>query len=159
MVQEAGPRGLRDVRVIRVLDGRKQVCFRPPAVVRVEPVGAAAHLQAFAGLREMVRALNWTGGGEIVMMKASLMLLKRAIKSRWRRSALRPCSNRSSNGAMAEKMAPPLDALVKVAPSKPAKGTAWSMPSVSRMILVASRTTASVRDRDDPGGSWITVIR
>ena len=93
------------------------------------------------------------------MMKASLMLLRRPISSCWRWSAVRPCFNLSSNGAMAEKMAPPLDALVKVAPSKPAKGTAWSMPSVSRMILVASRTTASVRDRDDPGGSWITVIR
>jgi hypothetical protein len=49
--------------------------------------------------------------------------------------------------------------LVKVAPSKPAKGTAWATPSVSRMIFVAAATTASVRASDAPGGSWMTVIR
>ena len=54
------------------------------------------------------------------------------------RSALRPLAARSSNGASAEKMAPALGALVKVAPSKPAKGTACATPGVSRMIWVAS---------------------
>jgi hypothetical protein len=51
-------------------------------------------------------------------------------------------------------MAPALGALVKVAPSNPAKGTTWAMPSVSRMILAALRTTASVRASEAPGGSW-----
>ena len=39
------------------------------------------------------------------------------------------------------------------------EGHRVSTPSVSRMILVALRTTASVRSSDAPGGSWITVMR
>ena len=53
-------------------------------------------------------------------------------------------------------MAPALDALVKVAPSKPGEGDrvgdARRCPAT---ILVASRTTASVRASEEPGGSWI----
>ena len=70
-----------------------------------------------------------------------------------------PLAARSANGASGVKMAPPLDALVKVAPSKPANGTAWITPGVPSAISVACRTTASVRASEDPGGSWITVIR
>ena len=41
----------------------------------------------------------------------------------------------------------------------PAKGTTWAMPSVSRMILAALRTTASVRASEAPGGSWIVQAK
>ena len=60
----------------------------------------------------------------------------------------------------ATKIAPALGALVKVAPSKPAKprGVGTSRRTESA-ILVASRTTSSVRSSEEPGGSWITVIR
>jgi hypothetical protein len=60
---------------------------------------------------------------------------------------------------MRSKTAPEFGALVKVAPSKPANGTACTMPGVSSAILVTWRTTASVRASDEPGGSWITVMR
>jgi hypothetical protein len=59
---------------------------------------------------------------------------------------------------MGEKIAPAFEALVNVAPSKPANGTAWATPSVARMISAACRTTASVRASEAPGGSWFSVI-
>ena len=60
---------------------------------------------------------------------------------------------------MVKKIAPAFGALVKVAPSKPANPAVCSVPGVSRMIRVASRTTASVRDSEAPAGSCTTVIR
>ena len=48
-----------------------------------------------------------------------------------------PLAARSSNGASGVKIAPALDALVKVAPSKPANGTAWITPGVPSAISVA----------------------
>ncbi len=56
-------------------------------------------------------------------------------------------------------MAPALGALVKVAPSKPAKPAVWAVPSTESASLVTSRTTLSVRSMEEPGGSWIAVIR
>ena len=100
-----------------------------------------------------------TGGGGIVMMKASWMLPSRLRRSAEDDCRSRPFGSRSSNGTKREKIAPALDALVKVAPSNPANGTACCTPGVSRMISVALRTTSSVRASDEPGGSWSTVIR
>ena len=57
------------------------------------------------------------------------------------------------------KITPAFGALVKVAPSKPAKGTACATPGVASMSLVTRRVTSSVRSSDAPGGSWMTVIR
>ena len=70
-----------------------------------------------------------------------------------------PLAARSAKGASGVKIAPALGALVKVAPSKPANGTACTTPGVSSAIAAARRTTASVRASEAPGGSWITVIR
>ena len=100
-----------------------------------------------------------TGGGEMVMMKASWIRASRLRRSARMRSALSPLATRSWNGASGEKIAPAFGALVKVAPSNPANGTACATPGVSRRILAARRTTASVRASEAPGGSWITVIR
>ena len=70
-----------------------------------------------------------------------------------------PVLARSSKGRRGEKMAPALDALVKVAPSKPAKATACCTPGVARIASVARRITASVRASEEPGGSATTVMR
>ena len=51
------------------------------------------------------------------------------------------------------KIAAALEALVKVAPEKPAKATASMTPGVSWMILEARCTTASVRASEAPSGS------
>ena len=50
-------------------------------------------------------------------------------------------------------------ALVKVAPEKPAKATAFFTPGVSSMISVARRMTSSVRVSDAPSGVWMTTMR
>ena len=71
-----------------------------------------------------------------------------------------PLATRSSNGFRVTKTAPEFGALVKVAPSKPAKPAVWAVPSTDRAMLAStSRTTLSVRSIDEPGGSWIAVIR
>ena len=70
-----------------------------------------------------------------------------------------PFATRSSNGFSVTKTAPEFGALVKVAPSNPAKPAVWAVPSTERASLVTSRTTLSVRSIDDPGGSWIAVMR
>ncbi len=51
-----------------------------------------------------------------------------------------------------------LEALVKVAPLKPAKATAFFTPGVLRMISEARSMTASVRDRAAPSGSCTTTM-
>ena len=66
---------------------------------------------------------------------------------------------RSSNGLRVTKITPALGALVKVAPSKPAKVTVCAAPAAQRMIAEALRITASVRSSVAPGGSWIAVMR
>ena len=95
----------------------------------------------------------------MVMMKASWIADSLLLSSAWIFPAVSPFASRSANGLNAEKMAPAFEALVNVAPSKPANGTACATPSVPMMIFAASRTTASVRASEAPGGSWITVIR
>jgi hypothetical protein len=72
-----------------------------------------------------------TGGGGMVMMKASWMVPRRA----WQIGqdgvgAPAALGARRAKGASAEKMAPAFEALVKVAPSSPAKGTTWATPGV-----------------------------
>ena len=113
------------------------------------------HLEAAAG------ADAATGGGGMVKMKASWIDRELAGSARpGCAAAVKPFGSRSSKGSKAEKIAPALEALVKVAPSKPAKGTACSTPSVSEDdACVACFTTASVRASEAPGGSWMTVIR
>ena len=70
-----------------------------------------------------------------------------------------PVLARSSKGSRGEKIAPAFDALVKVAPSNPAKATACCTPGVARIASVARRITASVRASEAPGGSATTVMR
>jgi hypothetical protein len=65
---------------------------------------------------------------------------------------------RSSNGLKPAKIAAALVALVKVAPEKPGKATAFRTPGVSWMIFDALCTTASVRDREEPSGSLMTTM-
>ena len=66
---------------------------------------------------------------------------------------------RSSNGLSVTKMTPEFGALVKVAPSKPAKVTALATPGRDSRISDALRTTRSVRSRLAPGGSVIAVMK
>ena len=70
-----------------------------------------------------------------------------------------PPFSRSSNGLSVVKMTPELGALVKVAPSKPAKVTALATPGRVSRISAALRTTRSVRSRLDPGGSVMAVMK
>ena len=102
-----------------------------------------------------------TGGGGMVRMKASWMAASLPFSSRLDMGgASSPAASRSSNGSKAEKMAPAFDALVKVAPSKPGEGHGVRDAFGVQDDLASPRaTTASVRDSEAPGGSWITVIR
>ena len=100
-----------------------------------------------------------TGGGGIVMMKASWMPASRLRISPRITGTLNPLAERSSKGASVLKMAPALDALVKVAPSNPAKATVWATPGTLRSSSLARRITASVRAREAPGGRVTTVMR
>ena len=93
------------------------------------------------------------------MMKASSMPLKRWRRSARMRSADRPLATRSGKGARDENTVPALGALVKVAPSSPANGTAWATPGVFSMMSATRRTTASVRASEAPGGRLMTVMR
>ena len=70
-----------------------------------------------------------------------------------------PAFTRSSNGFKVTKMTPELGALVKVAPSKPAKATALATPGRDSRMSDALRTTRSVRSRLEPGGSVIAVMK
>ena len=56
-------------------------------------------------------------------------------------------------------MTPVFGALVKVAPSKPTKATAASIPGRVSMISPALRTTSSVRLSVEPGGSWKAAMK
>ncbi|MNF17129.1 hypothetical protein D3C80_2204650 [compost metagenome] len=47
----------------------------------------------------------------------------------------------------------------KLEPSRPAKATVPSTPSVFWMISLARFITASVRSSEAPAGSWMTPIR
>ena len=100
-----------------------------------------------------------TGGGASTITKASCTADSRCRSEARISGALWCCPSRCSNVFSPEKMVPALDALVRLAPSRPANTTALRTPGVSRMIRVTSRTTASVRVSDAPGGSCITVIR
>lgn len=99
-----------------------------------------------------------TDGGGTAMMKASWMLCI-APKS-WPMIcvAFWPCSSRSSKLSKGVKITPEFEALVKVAPLKPAKATASLTPGTSRIIADARWTTASVRSSEAPSGSWMTTI-
>ena len=72
---------------------------------------------------------------------------------------VRPSRARSSNGFRPAKTTPVLGALVKVAPSKPTKATASFTPGVAMIASEARRTTASVRLRLAPGGSWKATMK
>ena len=52
-----------------------------------------------------------------------------------------------------------LGAVVKVAPSNPAKATVRACPGFFSAIACACRKTSSVRSSEEPGGSWMTPIR
>ena len=69
-----------------------------------------------------------------------------------------PAFSRWSKSLKRAKIAPELDAKVKVAPERPEKPTAFCTPGVSSMILVARLTTASVRASDAPSGNWTTTM-
>jgi hypothetical protein len=69
-----------------------------------------------------------------------------------------PCSRRSSNGLKTGKIAAWFEALVKVAPEKPAKATVFEMPGISRSTLAALSTVSLVRVSDAPSGSCTTTI-
>ena len=68
-------------------------------------------------------------------------------------------SARSANGLSGTKITPAFGELVKVAPSKPTKATAFCTPGEPLISSDARRTTLSVRSSVDPGGSWITVMK
>ena len=74
------------------------------------------------------------------------------------RSAVRPCSRRSSHGAKTGKSAAALGDWVKVAPLKPAKAPARTTPGVLSAMSSTRRTTSVVRAREAPPGSWIAMI-
>ena len=52
---------------------------------------------------------------------------------------------RASNGSSTTNTAPELGALVNVAPEKPTKLAAWTMPGTWRAVSTARRFTSSVR--------------
>ena len=70
-----------------------------------------------------------------------------------------PAFTRSSNGFSVTNTTPEFGALVKVAPSKPAKATALATPGRDSRISDALRTTRSVRSRLEPGGSEIAAMK
>ena len=70
-----------------------------------------------------------------------------------------PALTRSSNGLSVTKTTPELGAFVNVAPSKPAKATAFATPGRDSRISDALRTTRSVRSRLEPGGSEIAAMK
>ena len=74
-------------------------------------------------------------------------------------SAVRPFASRCSKSSSVTKITPALGALVKVAPSNPAKATALFTPGRASSVSVALRITASVRSRLAPGGSWKAVMK
>ena len=92
------------------------------------------------------------------MICASLISASRFCDSARMRGSESPDFTRSSNGSSAEKIAPALVELVRVAPEKPENATAPAMPGVSSRILAARWTTASVRSSEAPSGSWIAVM-
>ena len=100
-----------------------------------------------------------TGGGGMAMMKASSMPDSFRRMSARITGMVSPLATRSSNGARPAKIAPALEALVKVAPSKPAKATSCSTPGTVLRISLAWRITLSVRSSEAPGGSCTTVMR
>jgi hypothetical protein len=75
------------------------------------------------------------------------------------RIADNPSGTRCSNGFSDTKITPVFGAFVKVAPSNPVKATEFCTPGRARMIFDASRTTASVRPSEAPGGNWNAAIR
>ena len=99
-----------------------------------------------------------TGGGGTTMMKASLIACRRPNRLPMTALAGRPALVRSSKGCSAAKIAAAFEALVKVAPEKPAKATAFFTPGVWSMISVARRVTSSVRESDAPSGVWMTTM-
>ena len=66
---------------------------------------------------------------------------------------------RSSNGFKVTNSTPEFGALVKVAPSKPAKVTVWATPGRDSRMSLALRITASVRSRLAPGGKVTAVMK
>jgi hypothetical protein len=58
-----------------------------------------------------------------------------------------------------KKIVAALGETVLVVTSNPVTGEVCSTPGVFRMMSFTSRTTASVRARLEPGGSWMTVTR
>ena len=63
------------------------------------------------------------------------------------------------DGFKVTKMTPALGAVVNVAPSNPAKVTAWSTPGRFSSSSDALRTTGSVRSRLAPGGKEIAAMK
>ena len=63
------------------------------------------------------------------------------------------------NEGKPRKIVAALGATVLVVTSNPVTGEVCSMPGVFRIMSFTSRTTASVRARLEPGGSWMTVTR
>ena len=100
-----------------------------------------------------------TEGGGITSTKASRSACI------WARRSLRMVSvvsfsfTRSSNGFRVTNSTPEFGALVKVAPSKPAKVTVWATPGRDSRISDALRMTASVRSRLEPGGKVTAVMK
>ena len=75
------------------------------------------------------------------------------VRSAMTALAVCPFRTRSGNGENAVKTTAVLEALVNVAPEKPAKATALATPGVAFAISETRRVTASVRDSEAPSGN------
>jgi hypothetical protein len=70
-----------------------------------------------------------------------------------------PRAARSANGVTVKNTAAALLALVDVAASKPLKLAVCATPGIASRSLMARRTTASVRESDEPGGNCTIVMK
>jgi hypothetical protein len=101
-----------------------------------------------------------TGGGMTTRTRPSWIEARRWNRAPWIAAALFLGSRaRTSNGSSGRNIAPEFGALVKVAPEKPAKFTAWTTPGTCKAVSTTCRLTASVRASEAPLGSCVTTIR
>ena len=100
-----------------------------------------------------------TDGGAITKIFASAIAAMRCRAVRRTTAPSTPCAARSANGVTVKNTAAALLALVDVAASKPLKAAVCATPGIARRSLMARCTTASVRDSEEPGGSWTIVMK